>query len=281
MTIGRESYKRYRCALGALGMMTIFATANAMAGPQDFWSIGADGTTLVRIDKNTGAGTTIGTTGVATAYSAAFAPDGTLWTAFDPNNPRLGKIDLTTGAVTQVGSGLGGGGSISLFKGLEADNAGHLYGTGGDTSSFYEINTSTGVATALFPNRTAIRDIAFDNTTGTLWGLQFTGDLFTIDIANGTTSTIGKITGIPAFINSIGFDSAGQMFVVESVASNSKFYSVDTTTLAATSVGNTGLGWVNGGDFEFGPQGVPLPAPALLALVGFGCILIIRRRYFR
>ncbi len=256
------------CALAA----TAFVGASALAGPQDFWATGGDGTTLVRINKTTGVGTTVGTHGLNQAWAAAWDNGGTLWTTFNgfSGNARLGKFNTATGAITAVGGGLG-----TNMICLETSAGGQMYGVGYSDARLYKINTGAGTSSVVGNTGLGnMMDLAFDNS-GALWAVNTSNRLYKINTATGASTLVTTLTGVSGEMG-IGFDALGTLFLTN-YTSNSGLYTVNTTTGAATFVGSTGIYRSHGGDFE--PVVIPLPSTMLMALVGFGGVLLVRRKF--
>lgn len=152
---------------------------------------------LITIDLTTGAGTAVGSLGVSfTDMGLAFDATGNLWMATDI--PEIFySIDPLTGAATAVGS------QGQRVTGLVADGM-TLYGLGGDgTDNLVEIDPTTGAATSIGPLGAGLNvsdgGIAFDGT-GTLWGLEDGGNIFSIDVATGAAtiqaSTLSGFEGL-------------------------------------------------------------------------------------
>jgi hypothetical protein len=127
--------------LGAIGQTSVGATTDPT------------GTKVYSIDQNTPGllysvtplspvSTPIGTTGIASDGLMAFSQGGALYTSIlgAPNNDTLGLVNITTGATTPIGSGMG----AFIFAGAFLD--GTLYGFSMDLK-VYTINTSTGTGT--------------------------------------------------------------------------------------------------------------------------------------
>jgi len=147
-----------------------------------------------------------------------------------------------------------------------------------------------------FNYNAAIGSDAFDNGVGG-------GTIDPIDLRTeylySTFATGQLTTALNTFI--YGQTASGKAlqkaiwFIEEEITTVSGL-AADLVALADNAVTNNG--WVGSGnvhvlrltdsngnpwadDLVMSPQGVPLPASGLLAIVGFGCILIVRRRYFR
>jgi len=284
MTIGRESYKRYRCALAALVMITIFATANAIAGPEtDYWSYSLVSNNLFRTDTTTGVTTSLATS--IRPWGLTFTPDGNLWTSTSSFN-NLGMVDQNSGAITTIGN------YSTRISSIASNQSGMLFGYGYDNKNLYQINTSTGDATSVGNTSiTGLVDLAFDATTNTMWGLsevQSVGTkLYTIDTTTGAGTFVTFVktgSGNNAIQRGqqgggIAFDATGALFLLDTGSPNF-IYNLNKNTGDVTFQVNTHSEMVLRGG-TFGPQSVPLPTTVLMGLVGFGVVLVVRRRYFR
>jgi hypothetical protein len=107
---------------------------------------------------------------------------------------NLNALSLTDGSATLVGP-FGVAGNMAGLA-YDARN-GILYGTTTATDNLYSINTSTGTAALIGPlGVPLIHGLAFDNSTGTLFGTYgfSQGDgLYIIDISTGTATLVGNI----------------------------------------------------------------------------------------
>lgn len=146
---------------------------------------------------------------IAVHYVAVAAPPTTIYAAHKTATSNLYTVNPATGAMTSIGP-IGSG-----MSGMAVDPTnGHLYGvTSGassDPDSLYLINTSTGAGTrvgAAFSLGTQMHDIAFD-PDGQLWGVDTSGDLYSIDKTTGVATEIGGTSG--SYSGGFDFDSGGQ-----------------------------------------------------------------------
>ena len=132
-------------------------------------------------------------------YDVALVAEKTIYASSGlQNNGNLLTIDPMTGAGTVVGS--------SLFDEVTSISInpldGKLYGiiAGSSTAELLKINSGSGDAHHMFTlNIPLMAGIAFD-TTGVLYGITRTGDLYTINTSDGSTSfvvdAIGSYLGI-------------------------------------------------------------------------------------
>lgn len=136
----------------ATGAATVFGAGNSISNMM-ILEIATDGTmysaswssnSLYEMDKTTGVATLIGALGFTGIMDLAFDSTGTLWAT----NGALYTVNTTTGAGTFV-TALSGG--IGSNMGIAFDSADNLLATewGTASSPFWEIDTTTGVATAI------------------------------------------------------------------------------------------------------------------------------------
>ena len=147
---------------------------------------------LVQIDTSTGVGQAIGATGGGRILGLAFDTSAGVLYGFDDMNDSLARIDPATGAAVLVGPLAG------LVQGLEYDSwTDTLYGSEVLADQLITIDKNTGASTVVgplgFPN---VEGLAFDPVSGTLYGIDKTGDgtVLTIDTSSGAGSVVGKIS---------------------------------------------------------------------------------------
>lgn len=223
----------------------ILGTAQ-VAQSKEIFSTHNDGRRLGTIDQVTGAGTDVGSFGTSATWAAAWDPDGILYTIFNGFSgagATLAEVDELSGGITPVGSV--GRNMISL----EVACDGTMYGVGYSDRILYRIDKTTGAATVI--GNTAIinnMDLAIDSND-TLWA-TVGNRLWTLNTTTGASTLVGAIAGIASgAVMGIMFDDQDNMYATAYV-SNSPLYLVDTNTLVATQVGNTGFFLPHGGDFR-------------------------------
>jgi hypothetical protein len=96
----------------------------------------------------------------------------------------------------------------------------YLIGYSGGVNSFSTIDTTTGAVTVINPsvstdNGDIILALRWDASTSTMYasgvdGAGTTSHIFTVDIAAGTFTTVGEVSGV--LLESIAFDSSGNMY---------------------------------------------------------------------
>lgn len=148
-------------------------------------------------------------------------------------------------------------GAVALSLGLGAPAAaGTLTGvdlTNTAINQFIEIDTTTGAGTSVvtFSSRNNVGKIAFA-PDGQLFATKrgsSDNTLMTVDPATGDVTDIGNASGIVS-LGDLAFNSGGTLFSYGAVPSSEggalNLLTIDTATGAATLVGETGLGGMNG-----------------------------------
>ena len=119
-----------------------------------------------------------------------------------------------------------------------------LYGVRSFSNELMSFDLDTGTATSIATlNRGGIAGMAYDDSTGTLYGASYTSDLlFTIDPSTGGTTVIGRI-GFG--ISGMTYDStSGYLFGVNGVADT--LVRIDPATGEPTTIGSMGFAGVFG-----------------------------------
>lgn len=119
--------------------------------------------------------------------------------------------------------------------------AGPILWVGDSQGQLGTVDVATGAATVIGNMGSAMTDIAFD-PSGNLYGITF-DTLFSIDPTTAVATAIGSL-GISA--NSLVFDAAGTLYTA-----NNALYTINTTTGAASLVGNGGAAYSSSGDLAF------------------------------
>ena len=104
-----------------------------------------------------------------------------------------------------------------------------------------KVDVSTGVVTIVGNMGVVMTDIAFD-PFGNLFGIG-AGKLYSINSGNAAVTVIGSLG---ATVNSLVFSADGTLY-----AANNLLYTVNTTTGAATALGNVSSGYTSAGDLAF------------------------------
>ena len=224
--------------------------------------------------------------------SNAFDTQGSMFSiAMLPGNTghQLLSVDLATGVATKIAPT-----SDVPILGMEIDTNDVMYAMRyvipetleGDPILF-TMDKSSGELTPI-GDTGVVRsmDLAFD-TEGTLWlvgGPDGGNKLYTLDTSTGASTFVADITGVeeatePSIeIMGIMFDEDNNLYgtafrpAPEPNDFLSPLFSIDTTTGAATVIGQTGLRLPHGGDYL-----IPEPSSSLLLLLGLGGLLMARR----
>jgi hypothetical protein len=94
------------------------------------------------------------------------------------------------------------------------------------------INTKTGQQTLLFSSTAPVMGVAYDFTSGVLYGAEATGMLVTIDVETGTLTEIGLVKGCT--IQDISFDSnANRLFAL---SGKGDLIEIDPSTAGPTAI---------------------------------------------
>jgi len=173
-------------------------------------------------------------------YSMYPALDKTIYASTgNQNNGDILIIDKTTGAGTTIGS--------SLFSGIKDitihPTTGIMYGLAVRSGDADIVRVSAaGDAYLLFTIAIpTMAGIAFD-TTGTLYGITSGGEIYTIDISNGTTTFVltgeGSYSGITFHPTTNELWATSRSFVPPN---KDAIFTVDLSTGDTTIIGHTGL----------------------------------------
>ena len=227
-----------------------------------------------------------------------------LW--IDDSTGTIGKVDLTTGAVTLIGSA-----GVALTD-IAFSPTGQLYGI--DFNRLYSINSTTGAASLIGSTGQSLNSLVF-SAAGTLYSANTF--LYTLNTSTGAATAIGRggeaysssgdlafsggnlylsslglgndelvrlntTTGVGTFVGSLGLSAAYGLASSDGTnlyaVSGTRIFSVNVATGASTLLldyGGHGLGFANGTAF-FGEAGgtAPVPEPGPLALMLAGLLSV-------
>ncbi len=150
----------------------------------------------------------------ATNHLGGYSDNSDALIMFDPANPA----DYTT---------IGSLGAANIgFGGLDFDANGNLWAyasyhkvTGGAIGGLYNIDISTGQATAVGNSFQSLQDLAYNPVDGKMYGINTQQNsitrLYEVDLNTGSTTQVGQLTGLTGthYILGLGFDSLGNMYL--------------------------------------------------------------------
>jgi hypothetical protein len=220
---------------------TATVTAQGGGGGNKVYAIsGESNSRFHSIDKATGATTFIGYTGLSDMRALAVSPSGDVFVAGGQDPNLVYKINTETGAATALPHNYNG--MCSIFGALAFNSAGELYGWT-YCGWFYRIDPVTGQFTQIATPGYGMEGLAFDPTTGVLYGASY-NQLFTINTSNGNVSYVGNVNTYG--ITDIMFDEAGQLFAINGY-NTYELLAVDKNNPNSTTViGSTGTYGITG-----------------------------------
>ena len=233
-----------------IALLFVALTGTTAALGQTLYAARGGGVTsdLSIISATTGAlVTTVGPIGFAVTGMAVHPSTGVLYgvtSGQSPSNPRsLITINKTTGAGTLVGAlGLNNPVADITFT-----PGGTLFGWSEDTDDLVTINIATGAATVVGDSTLSTFGSGLaSNAAGTLYfaGDGATGELRTVNSANGLTTVVATLTGSPQgdAVPALAFNPTnGLLYGLDGLDGNSNvvLITINTATGAVTTVGTT------------------------------------------
>ena len=156
------------------------------------------------------------------------------------NNGNIVTLNLLTGQGSVIGQSL-----FSEVKGLAINPLnGIIYGlvTASGTSEIIRVNSESGDAYKLFNiNIPSVADVAFD-TSGTFYAISVNGELYTIDLSNGSVdlviNAVGSYSGITFHPNTNELWATSRAFTPPN---KDAVFKVNLNTGDTTIIGHTGL----------------------------------------
>ncbi len=145
------------------------------------------------------------------------------------------------------------GGTQRFFSLTTQPGTGRVYAADPNvtaTSMLWTLDVNTGIATPVGNiNNDVIANIAFDPTTGVLYGLgRNSSVLYTINTATGAPTHVGTATSV---YSGLAFSPGGQLY---GTSGTGLLYSIDKATGGSTLIGGPGIGSLVE-DAAFTPQG--------------------------
>lgn len=249
----------------------VVSIAAAPASAITLWGLDTGPNTLVTIDTDTGAVTTIGSLPTFSFGGLDFASDGTLYALLDDD---LYTVD--PGDATSVLVGTAGGRAFESFQIL----GGVGYSADVLAEDIYSVDLSDGSATLVGNHGSdgaadeRITGMASDDGA-TLVGTQlFLDRLERFSAVDGSSMGVIGVHGVDA-LTSLAFGD-GLFWAI--TTSNSDLYSLDPTDASATLVfGGLALDHITGLTAR-DAVAVPEPTTAALALLGLGGLMARRNR---
>jgi hypothetical protein len=243
------------------------ATSGVLYGSTGF----ASGGLLLTIDRRTGAGSFVGATGLNGVPGLAVNSSGELW-GTERNSGDLYRIDPVSGRAFFVSSP-----GLLFLDSIAFDENDVLYSVAFDPPSYtlVAIDPASGAVTPIGPTGDAMTGLAFDPTTGQLYGSvggfepNVADGIYRIDTATGQSTLVGT-TGLGGPTPDLHFDLSGQMYGVKGggVGVNN-LITIDKNTGAGTIVGPVGFSAVSGLG-AFTPSAIAtVDAGVLLGSTGF------------
>lgn len=238
LSLPRPLSRRLRSPLGRIALFLLLTAVPSVAGAQTIYELDNQNNRLLEVDPNTGAASVVGQLGVTAGGAALMTKgDGTLWALLTQGVPGIYSIDTATGAATldvQLDQSLGGVGAAFDPSGQD------LYIVSGN--SLYHADPTTGTTTLITSSLPSNFYGLTVSPGGTYY--SFNGNIYTIDVTNGTTTVLGPPVGPASQPSNFCLDPSSDQFY--SVRGDS-LVRTDLATLQSTTVGALGLGGGRGG----------------------------------
>lgn len=263
----------------AFTMLACGASMALAAGPIGYsaWDVSGNDK-LVRMDLSSGVGTVIGTNlGFSDVDGLAFSTSGQLF-GVDDNTNKLLTIDIGTGVATAVGS-LGTGSFNDMGLAFIGSTLYMSSTTGSGTGGLFTVNASTGAATLVGNFASGVKVRSLGSYGGVLYGWSNTDTLLKINVATGTTSTVGSFGIYNSGQDGMDIDPAtGTIWGLSEYEHRS--YTIDALTgVASIKAQSLTCSGAACGNFN-GLAIATVPEPGVLALIGagLGVVGFVRRR---
>lgn len=229
------------------------------------WALDRDGD-IYTLNTTTGAASFVADTGLIASNEIEINPaNGKAYVLFgSTSNQSLQELNLATGALLGSPVSLG-----AEFGGLEFVGS-TLYGSGnGGATGLHTINITTGATTKIGTGTFNAGGLAYDSSTGTMYGISgANSDFFSINLTTGAATLIDAATVGRA----LAFGTDGTLYHAGSGASADILKTINPVTGSSTDVGATGTTRILG-------LAVAVPEPSfMIAAVGFALVISRRRR---
>ena len=229
---------------------------------------------------------------------------------------RLVKFDVQNGQVTDTLSSpvLG----YWFQSGTFDDRTGTLYTWEENTDSLFTLDLNTGLPTIIggsgaLPGDVYVSCLAINPITNDMFAMSYNGNLYQVDKTNGHRTFIGDVSSVN-YSHGLAFSPDGVLYCSDTIGTNSsKLFTINTETAEASFVAAIPRDYVVSIDFDmngilygaengtdqlgiiditngqwtsictvedgiFGMAFGAVPEPATLLLLGFGGLLIRKRR---
>lgn len=126
--------------------------------------------------------------------------------------------------------------ALLIFASIPANAASILYGANRSTHELIAIDKTTGANSAVGAFGFDVTGLAYDSSTGTLYGASFDKQLLTIDISTGAGTVVGSLGS--RIVLGLSFDSSGTLYGINQ---DDDLITINTSTGASSIVGSVGF----------------------------------------
>jgi hypothetical protein len=172
--------------IGSLGVAgSNFGDLSWGTDGQLYWLSGRSDNSLYRVNTTTGAATFVGNHGVTDLFGLGLnLSNGVMYGTQFSGGTGIFTVNQTTGAATQIGNSNDGLGGLTYINGFG------LVGIHDGGGELYVVNTD-GTTTLITSSAggTNDSDITYDSATGLLWAADWSGNVYSYDVANSFSRT--------------------------------------------------------------------------------------------